>query len=132
MNELERMIAGIHRPGPSADLDERVQRLLIGNDSIRPARSFWRGAVALLTTAACVGAICFYWGRQSVLGTADPPGVTIQAVASDPPPQSRLAAGTVVRIPLPEDQVAALFMHGLQREGLLGAGPVTVDVSSAP
>lgn len=132
MNELERMIAAIYRPEPSDELDERIERLFAPNNYSRPPHSRWRSALALLATAACVGTLCFYWGRQSVIATADTAHVTIHRPAIDPPPEAPSATGNVVGIPLREDQLAGLFIRSSEREGMLGKGPVTVEIFSSP
>ena len=132
MHELERTIAAILRPEPSPALDERIGGLLAASHCVRPPRSRRSGALTLLTTAVCVGAICFYWGRQSKLATVDSADARIRTPAKDRPPRSISEAGNVVRIPLREDQLAGLFVQPTDGEGLLGKGPVTVEVFASP
>jgi hypothetical protein len=131
MNDIERMIAAIVRPGPSRSLDERVQTLL-APEPIRPRKSRWRVAMAWLGTAACVGLIGFYVGRVSVSGQPISAPVATVAPPSDSQSKSAPSLATVVNIPLGDDQLAALFVRSSPREGLLGKGPFTVEVSTSP
>ena len=92
MNDIERMIAAIVRPGPSRSLDERVQTLL-APEPIRPRKSRWRVAMAWLGTAACVGLVGFYVGRVSVSGQPISAPVATVAPPSDSPSKSCAVAG---------------------------------------
>jgi hypothetical protein len=132
MNDIERMIAAIIRPGPSRSFDERVQTLLAPPEPIRPRKPRWRVAMDWLGTAACVGLVGFYVGRVSVGVQPISAPVTTIAPPSNSPSQSLPSPATIVNIPLGDDQLAALFVRSSPREGLLGKGPFTVEVSTSP
>jgi hypothetical protein len=131
MNDIERMIEAIGRPAPSKSLDERIQALL-APEPIQPRTSRWRVAFVWWATAVCIGLVGFYVGRVS-LGP-QPPSAPVTAVAppSESPSQRSPSPTTVVNIPLPDDQLAALFVRPSPREGLLGKGPFTLEVSTSP
>jgi hypothetical protein len=131
MNDIERMIETINRPAPSKSLDERI-RALLAPELIRRPTSKWRVAIAWWGTAACIGLVGFYAGRVSVGTQSNPVPIATVAPSSDSPSQSLPSPATVVRIPLPHDQLAALFIRPGPREGLLGKGPFTVEVSTSP
>jgi hypothetical protein len=140
MNEIERLIAAVHRPQPSEWLDETIHALLAWRPQLaqrEPAkRSIWKAAAAQLATAACVAAIAFYAGRLSGLDTKSAPGAIAQPVPLSQPKESPSRAGasasSVVSIPLRDDQLASMFVHTSGGEGLLGRGPVKIDVSLSP
>lgn len=131
MNDIERMITAIVRPGPSRSLDERVQTLL-APEPIGRGKTRWRVAMAWFGTAACVGFVGFYVGRVSVGVQPISAPVTTIAPPSNSPSQSLPSPATIVNIPLGDDQLAALFMRSSPSEGLLGKGPFTVEVSTSP
>jgi hypothetical protein len=76
MNELERLIAALPRPEPSEELDHRIDALLAHQPVRAPIRR-WSGTMSWIATAACVGGLGFFLGRQSVVvgpvPTAVPP-----------------------------------------------------------
>jgi hypothetical protein len=131
MNDIERMIETISRPAPSTSLDDRIQALLAAEPA-RPRTSNWRLAIIWWGTAVCIGLVGFYVGRVSVGTQPTPVPVTTVAPLSDSPSRSSLSPATVVDIPLPDDQLAALFIRPSPREGLLGKGPFTLEVSTSP
>jgi hypothetical protein len=131
MNDIERMIEAISRPAPSKSLDERIQALL-APEPIQSRTSRWRDAFAWCATAVCIGLVGFYVGRVSVRTQPASAPVTTVAPPSESPSQSSPSPATVVNIPLPDDQLAALFVRPSPREGLLGKGPFTLEVSRSP
>lgn len=122
MNELERLIADAGMPGPSDHLDHRIRALLAGASGGSPSR--WRNIVVLCGTAACVGVIGFFLGRQSVRVAPVDRAPTIAASV-------READANVTRVALGEDQLASFFVWRPAREGMLGSGPVTLEVSQS-
>jgi hypothetical protein len=131
MNDIERLIEAISRPAPSKLLDARI-RALLAPELIRPPTSKWRVAIVWWGTAVCIGLVGFYIGRVSVGTESNPVPIATVAPSSDSPSQSSPSSATVVNIPLRGDQLAALFIRPGPREGLLGKGPFTVEVSMSP
>ncbi len=131
MNDIERMIKAIVRPGPSRSLDERIQALLAPKP-IRARTSRWRVAIAWFGTAACIGLAGFYVGRVSV--GAQPISVPGTNIAPTPDSQTRRSPSptTIVNMPLGDDQLAAFFVRSNPSDGLLGKGPITFEVSTSP
>jgi hypothetical protein len=127
MNELERLIAGLPRPEPSDQLDNRIHALL-AQGRARPLVSGRRIAVAWCGTAACVGVLGFFLGRQTAIAEPAPAPVTATAQSIDRPVENPSAPVTSVSIPLRADQLAGLFMPPAVHEGMLGRGPVKIEV----
>lgn len=144
--ELERLIAATGPSGPSEELDARVRQTLLGfddrrrNSGDRPSRR--RLALAFAASVLLAAGIGFLGGRLTAdSGNSDPdPGISQVVESSDSAPDgddstsaapSAVAAQTTV-IPLPDEQFASLFVQTRSREGLLGAGPVRVEVSNVP
>jgi hypothetical protein len=117
MNELERVIAGLARPAPGNELDERIDRLLA--ERREPARRTW----AWLALAAGVGGLGFFLGRQSV--SVHPVQTAAVVPAAEPNPDR------LVIVPLREQELAGVFSHAPAAEGLLGRGPIAVQVSTS-
>ena len=130
MNEIERLLAAVPRPDPSQQLDRRVNNVLsqqrLSRLRIRKNLLAWCG------TTVGVGLICFFMGRLSIQPTL---GWT--AIKTAPSEPRRLAksdarSATVLNLPLRQDQLASLFLQTAAPEGLLGKGPVIVEVSALP
>ncbi|HEV3416769.1 MAG TPA: hypothetical protein VG056_08160 [Pirellulales bacterium] len=130
MNELERLIAGLARPEPSDRLDDRIQAML-AQEQVRPRVSPWRIAISWCGTAACMGVLGFYLGRQTAIAQPAPAPVTSTAQSIDRPVETTTVPVTSVSIPLRADQLAGLFMPPAIHEGMLGRGPVTIQVSTS-
>jgi hypothetical protein len=128
MNELERLIAALPRSEPSENLDERIGALL-AHQPVRSLIHRWNGKLAWIATAACVGAIGFYLGRQSVVVVTVPTTLTAAAPTADLPLGVAPVATHVTSVPLGADQLAKLFVSPASREGMFGKGPVTIEVS---
>jgi hypothetical protein len=144
--ELERLLAAARPAGPSAELDARVRETMCEGGVVLPKRrerqserNRWLAVAASVLLAAGIG---FVGGRLSAdAGKSDSDrGVALRATESshaasqESEPISRapsLAAAQATVIPLPEERLAGLFIPSQSREGLLGAGPVTVEVSGA-
>jgi hypothetical protein len=131
MNEIERLVSAIGRPEPSQRLNERIQALF-APDRDRRRVSRWRMAIAWCGTAACVGLLGFYLGRQSAIVQLPPEHVSTATPSSHPPDRASLIPASVVNIPLRDDQLAGLFMPREPREGMLGRGPFKIEVSTSP
>jgi hypothetical protein len=135
MNELERLIAGVERPGPSANLDERIKALFIRVPP-GPQNPRWKGTLMSCATAACVGILGFYLGRQSVAEVVDAQPAAANATAPEALRESGLASGNVssnvLSVPLPAEQLAGLFVSRGSQEGLLGKGPVRIETFTSP
>jgi hypothetical protein len=130
MNELERLIAALPRPEPGEQLDQRIRTLLARQPvPLQIRRS--SATMAWIATAACIGAIGFFLGRQSVVVGPMPTAVAGAAPASDPPAVTPDAAN-ITNIPLNEEQLAGLLARPAPREGMFGRGPMTIEVSKTP
>lgn len=125
MNELERLLVGVSRPGPSRRLDERVNAVLMQEPPGRPGVR-WKRALASCGVAACAGAIGFYGGRQSVVVPSASVAATAEMTAPDP------VSHQLVTVPLRQDQLASLFVQTATPERMLGRGPVRIAVSASP
>jgi hypothetical protein len=130
MNELERLIAAIARPEPSGTLDERVQAILAHEPpGIRTIR--WRSALVWCCASACIGLIGFCLGRQSVGLTMGSPTVDSAALSADHHVEAAPGSPNIMKTPLREDQLAGLFLRAGIGEGMLGTGPVTIEISKS-
>jgi hypothetical protein len=127
MNELERLIAGLARPEPSDRLDDRIHAML-AQAQVRPRVSRRRVTLAWFATAACVGVLGFFLGRQTVIAEPALAPVAATAQSIDRPVEVSPAPVTSVNIPLRADQLAGLFMPPAVHEGMLGRGPVKIEV----
>ena len=127
MNELERLVAAIVRPKPSTSLDMRVKTLL-DQTPAPPSRARWRRVATLCASAACIGLAGFYLGWESGwrARSTDPQTPTIAQATGSP------AAPNSTHIPLTDDQLASLFMRSASHEGLLGRGPVEIQIPTSP
>lgn len=130
MNELERMIAALSRPEPSSELDERVKAVL-AQPSPGHSRPKWRSVLASCGTSACIGLIGFYLGRQSIGPARESATIASTVPAPAPASESVPVSTNVTKIPLREDQLAGLFANVRVREGMLGKGPVTIEISTS-
>lgn len=129
MNKLERLIAELPRPEPNKQFDERIHELLTPIVN-RPEPSNWGKRIALLGAAACLSLIGFMWGRQSVSESR-----ITSALISELSHDLTDATDTgpkVVDFPLGDDRLNFLVERATEAEGLLGKGPVSVAISSAP
>ena len=131
MNEFERLIAGVARPGPSPNLDDRI-KALFARDLPVPRSPRWKSAFLSSATAACVGILGFYLGRQSVVEVVDARPAASNATALEALRESKSASSNVLSIPLPADQLAGLFVSRGSQEGLLGKGPVRIETFTSP
>jgi hypothetical protein len=131
MNELERLIAGVERPAPSTKLDDRVHALF-AREPLRPRRFRWHRSLMSCASAACIGMLGFYFGRQSVVAVADVRPAAASASGLQPAPESAPDSANVMRVPLPADQLAGLFVPRGGQEGLLGKGPVRIETFTSP
>ena len=131
MNELERLIAAVPRPEPGEKLDQRIDALL-AHPPIRSSTRRWKSTLAWTATAACVGAIGFYLGRQSVVRMPPETAVIAAAPASDSPLEVAPVATNITSVPWDADQLAKLFVGPTGREGMFGKGPVTFEISPSP
>jgi len=117
MNELERIIAGLARPTPGSELDRSIDRLL--TEAGKPRHRTW----AWLALAAGIGGLGFFLGRQSV--NVAPVSTAGFVTAPEPNPQR------LVVVPLREQELAGVFLRAPAAEGLLGRGPIAVQVSTS-
>jgi len=117
MNELERVIAGLARPAPSTELDRSIDRLFTELHTSRSRTWAW------LALAAGVGGLGFFLGRQSV--SINPVQTAAVVTAAEPNPDR------LVIVPLREQELAGVFSHAPAAEGLLGKGPIAVQVSTS-
>lgn len=131
MNELERLIANLARPEPTAKLDERVNAVLSRTPASMP-RPRWQSTLILCGTSACIWLIGFYLGRQSVRSTIESTANRLSGSVLDPGAETVRSSANVTRTPLREDQLAGLFLRPGVREGMLGNGPVTIEISTSP
>ena len=129
MNDLERLLAEMHRPQPSHELDQRVEELL-SQQPTSPSHARWKSALVFSAVAACAGLIGFVGGRQS----AAVPRTTVAATITAPhrPTEPQTTPANVVRIPLQREQLAGLFVQTAAPEHMLGRGQVNVEVSTSP
>jgi hypothetical protein len=135
MNEIERLIAAVPRPEPGEKLDQRIHALLAHPPVRSPIRRR-KGMLGWLASAACVGLLGFYLGRQSVVAPLPAElvstAVTAVAPASDSPPKVAPVATKITNVPLDPDKIAKLFVGPVGRERMFGNGPVTVEISTSP
>jgi hypothetical protein len=136
--ELERLIAAARPVGPGEELDARVREALLAPPLFAPKRDEQRLSRRLsLAVAASVfvaGGIGFLCGRLSAQPTASdlvstdaqPPAVAVEG------PEERAVPASVTTMPLHDERLASLFLQPRSREGLLGAGPVRVEISQRP
>jgi hypothetical protein len=127
--ELERLVAATGPAGPSEELDARVRQTLLclddrrRNDGDRPPRR--RLALAFAASVIAATGIGFLGGRLTAVSN-DTDLDAVHGYAN-----STEIASNVTTVPLEDEQVASL-LHPRSREGLLGAGPVTVKISNVP
>jgi hypothetical protein len=126
MNELERLIAALPRPEPSAQLDDRVNEVLSQHRPTRP-NTRWRNTLAWCSTAACIGLIGFVCGRWSISASPDAMVPTPMNLAR---PDS--ISHTVLKIPLREEQLGRMFVQNAEPEGMFGNKPLQIEVLSSP
>jgi hypothetical protein len=131
MNELERLIATIDRPEPTDKLDACVYALFAQSQP-RFNKPRWKNTLAACAAAACIGALGFFAGRQSVDAASESSPAMASAAESGPRQERTLAAASVTKVPITEDQLAGLFVRPDHREGLLGSGPLTMLTSTSP
>jgi hypothetical protein len=130
MNELERLIAHVDRPDPTGWLDARINAVIQSRVTSNKRRR--QNEVVACGVAACIGILGFFVGRQSVSTAADTSSPMTIATTRDPANEGTLLVTNVTNVPLADDQLAGLFVRRHQREGLLGAGPVTILTSTSP
>jgi hypothetical protein len=131
MNDLEQLIAGLARPEPRDGFDQRI-RALLNQKRTRSRMSAGKIALAWCGSLACVGIVGFSLGRLSAIAQTTPQQVTVAAPSSDSPNRTSTNPASVVNIRLREDQFAALFLPPGHSEGMLGKGPVKIEVSTSP
>ncbi len=129
MNELERLIAALPRPEPGEKLDQRIDDLL-ARQPVRLPVARWKSTGAWIATAACIGVLSFFLGRQSVAVSPAQAAVIAAAPAANLPLQVAPVATQVTNIPLNEDQLAGFLAHPAVREGMFGRGPMTIEIST--
>lgn len=136
-NDLERLIAAARPAAPSEKLDARVRETIAG--SARPSlRSSAERArrnllLAVAASALIAAGIGFLAGRATA-GPVDPPRPELAhhpdgGTSEEPRPAQEPYRTTV---PLPPERLAGFFVHAGTREGILGVGPVTVEISKTP
>ncbi|HEV7282741.1 MAG TPA: hypothetical protein VGN57_21220 [Pirellulaceae bacterium] len=145
---LERLIASARPAGPSQDLDARVRAALSAKTLPqpmrrleRPDRRLWFAVAASALVAASVG---FLGGRltaavggRGVAQNDSPPATAAPSTASErreqpEPGAHNLAPPSVTTVPLNDERLATLFLRPRSREGMLGSGPVRVEISQLP
>jgi hypothetical protein len=137
MNDIERLIAGLPRPSPSAELDARIARLTSEPRVDRQAAGHGNGAprrlMATVASAACAGLLGFALGRHSV----EPVVAGQSATVGDVTPTDSIASAipgrdqSVVTVQVPETEALARFVMPSKRSaGLFGSGPF-VDQSES-
>lgn len=136
MNELERLIAGLPVPSPSAELDGRIAELTAARPGAGPAvRARTRRRAMVVACTACAGIAGFILGRHSV-----PPPATTRPLAGkstvpavhEPLPRGRIATSAARAIePLAEHSSLLNFVTLPRRtEKLFGEGPLTERLHS--
>ena len=144
MNELEKLIASLAPSGPSRELDERIDKLLTSTVH-RTSSLPWKWHGAWLATAASIGMVGFFIGRQSAAVAS--PSVTVASRPTVVPQQNVVgqkvsevvvspvlpsADARVMHIPLRHEPLASLFESFDASEGMLGNGPLKVVISNEP
>lgn len=147
MNDIERLIAGLPRPLPSADLDARIAGLAgptrrAGRAAHDGTRFAMRRLIVSVASTAVAGLLGFLIGRHSAApAVAGQPAVQSTATASTMTDQTATVSAdspavpapspfpaqdrTIVRVQVPESEALARFVMPSKRTvGLFGEGPL--------
>ena len=129
MNDIERLIAGLPRPSPSAELDARIAELTskpqIGRHMFRDGSSPLRRLMVIVASTTGAGLLGFLLGRHSVA-----PVVASLPATADVTPANSIAPApaerdrSVVTVQLPETEALVRYvMPSKLSAGLFGSGP---------
>lgn len=117
MNELERLIASLARPEPSAELDQRMDDLLRERPMPRRA-SLWLTHASWCTTAATLGLLGYLLGWQTASTREVPPENAVVSTVPDAPHAARQIE--VAPLELASERLPAYLAGNTRREGILG------------
>jgi hypothetical protein len=138
MNDIERLIAGLPRPSPSAKLDARIAGLTSTPQIDRQAASRRTGATWRLSAAAasvaCAGVLGFLLGRHSVAPVVarHSPTVPKEMPADSIPSALPGPDPTVINVQASESEALARFVMPSKRfAGLFGSGPFVEQSESS-
>jgi|SRR5579863_5820970 len=137
MNDIERLVAGLPRPSPSAELETRITRLVgtarIDRSPASDGKLALRRLAVTAASVACAGLLGFLLGRHSAgpVVASERQAVPTPGPGNSNPPTLPEQAPAVIAVQVPEtDALVRFVMPSRRTAGLFGGGPF-VDQSDS-
>jgi hypothetical protein len=137
MNDLERLISAARPAGPGDDLNRRIRETLAGSErpSLRsPETRSRRNLLFAVAASALIAAGIGFLAGRATAASGDSPRPSEVALHSGEGTSEDARPGQEphrTTVPLPPERLAGFFVHAGPREGILGVGPVTVEITEA-